>query len=54
MRAREGAPGPRRLNAPVVVRERMEVAMFWVEEKVLSRSVFHWGREKPRSVMPEL
>ena len=41
MRAREAAPGPWRLNVPVVVRERMEVVIFCVEEKVESRSVFH-------------
>ncbi len=55
VRAREAAPGPWRLNEPVVVRERMEVVIFLVEEKVVSRSVFHWGRDQPGgSVMPEL
>ena len=55
MRAREAAPGPRRLNEPVVVRERMEVVIFLVEEKAASRSVFHWGRDQPGgSLMPEL
>ena len=55
VRAREAAPGPRRLNEPVVVRERMEVVIFLVEEKAASRSVFHWGRDQPGgSLMPEL
>lgn len=52
--AREAASGPWRLNEPVVVRERMEVVTFWEEEKVLSRSVFHWGRDQPGgSIIPE-
>lgn len=54
VRARDAAPGPWMLKAPVVVRERMEVVIFWVEEKVESRSVFHLGRDQPGgSTAPE-
>ena len=41
VRAREAAPGPLGVKVLVEVRERMEVVILWVEEKVESRSVFH-------------
>ncbi len=54
VRAREAAAGPWTMGVPVVVRERMEVVIFWVEEKVASSSGFQWGRDQPGgSIMPE-